>query len=83
MDEDTYRAALVKAAQLLGGVRPLCDRVHVPIPVMTQWLAGDGKPPIAVFLRAVDILIEEGDKPRFMGLSNDPGDKPSSGNEQV
>lgn len=69
--EDTYRAALVRAAELLGGARPLCDRLQVPMATMTRWLAGDGKPPMGVFLAAIDILIEEGAKPRFVPASND------------
>jgi hypothetical protein len=66
--EDTYRAALVRAAELLGGTRPLCDRLQVPMPDLTRWLAGDGKPAIGVFLKVIDVLIEEGRKPRFYPL---------------
>jgi hypothetical protein len=63
--EDTYRAALVRAAELLGGARPLCERLQVPMPELTRWLAGDGRPSIGVFLKVIDVLIEEGRKPRF------------------
>jgi hypothetical protein len=66
--EDTYRAALVRAAELLGGARPLSDRLQVPMPDLTRWLAGDGKPTIGVFLKVIDVLIEEGRKPRFYPL---------------
>ena len=66
--EDTYRAALVRAAELLGGARPLSDRLLVPMPDLTRWLAGDGKPTIGVFLKVIDVLIEEGRKPRFYPL---------------
>jgi hypothetical protein len=66
--EDTYRAALVRAAELLGGARPLCERLQVPMPELTRWLAGDGKPTIGVFLKVIDVLIEEGHKPRFYPL---------------
>jgi len=61
--EDTYRAALVRAAQLLGGARHLSDRLQVPLPELTRWLAGDGKPSIGTFLKVIDVLIEEGRTP--------------------
>lgn len=61
---DTYRAALVRAAELVGGVRRLSDRLRVPMADLTRWLAGDGKPSISVFLQVIDVLIEEGQKPR-------------------
>jgi len=63
--EDTHRAALVRAAQLLGGARPLSDRLQVPLPELTRWLAGDGKPSIGIFLKVIDVLIEEGRRPRL------------------
>ena len=69
--EDTYRAALVRAAQLLGSARALCNRLQVPMPTMTHWLAGNGRPPIGVFLKVIDILIEAGAKPRLHDASND------------
>jgi hypothetical protein len=65
VSEDTYRAALVRAAELLGGAKSLCDRLHVPMSDLTHWLAGNGKPPVGIFLRVIDILIEEGRKPKF------------------
>jgi hypothetical protein len=79
VEDDTYRVALVKAAVLLGGARALSDRLRVPMPELTHWLAGDGKPPMGVFLRVVDILIEERDKPQFLPdpSSNDSSGKPS------
>lgn len=62
--QQTYRAALARAAGLLGGARELSHRLQVPMPDLTRWLAGEGKPAIDVFLRVVDILIEEGRKAR-------------------
>jgi hypothetical protein len=61
--EDTYRAALVRAAHLLGGARRLGERLQVPMPELTRWLAGDGKPSIGTFLKVIDVLIEESGKP--------------------
>ena len=62
--QQTYRAALARAAGLLGGARELSHRLQVPMPNLTRWLAGEGKPAIDVFLRVVDILIQEGRKAR-------------------
>jgi hypothetical protein len=76
--EDTYRAALVRAAQLVGGARPLSDRLRVPMADLTRWLAGDGTPSIGVFLRVVDVLIAERDKPRFNPIEK-PKEKPAKG----
>jgi hypothetical protein len=75
--EDTYRAALVRAAQILGGARALCDRLHVPMAELTRWLAGDGKPSIGIFLKVIDILIEEGQSPRFLEPTPIKGIKPA------
>ncbi|HWM31962.1 MAG TPA: hypothetical protein VNO69_09735 [Methyloceanibacter sp.] len=62
--DDTYRATLVRAAEILGGAKPLCDHLQVPMADLARWLTGDGKPPIGIFLRAVDVLIEERGKPK-------------------
>jgi hypothetical protein len=58
----TYRAALARAAGLVGGARELSDRLRVPIADLTRWLAGKGRPTNDVFLGVVDILIEKGKK---------------------
>jgi len=63
--EDTYRAALVRAAEILGGARRLSDRLQVPMPELTRWLAGHGKPSFGTFLKVIDVLIEEGRRPRL------------------
>ena len=69
--EDTYRAALVRAAELVGGARPLCDRLQVPMPDLTRWLAGADQPSIGTFLKVIDILIEGASKPVSQPASND------------
>ena len=57
--ERTYRTTLARAAGLIGGARRLSDRLGVSMPDLTRWLAGEGRPPLDVFLRAVDILLQE------------------------
>lgn len=64
MPDDTHRAALARAVELVGGEKPLCQRLRVSTSDLARWLAGDAKPPIGVFLRVIDVLIEEERKPR-------------------
>lgn len=63
VEPDTYRAALVWAAELLGGAAPLSKRLGVRMEDLTRWLAGASQPPMAVFVAVVDVLIQEGRKP--------------------
>ena len=70
-DAQTYRAALAHAAGLLGGARELSDRLQVPMSDLARWLAGQGKPSIGVFLRVIDILIEQGRKSRLELMSGE------------
>ena len=57
---DAYRATLVRAAQILGGVPALSRRLQVPMLDVKRWLAGAQKPSMGIFLKVIDILIEEG-----------------------
>lgn len=57
--DDTYRAALVRAAVLLGGTVPLARRLQVPMPDLTRWLAGADRPSIGSFLKVIDILLSD------------------------
>jgi hypothetical protein len=57
--QDTYRAALVRAAELLGGAAPLARRLQVPMPELRRWLAGDEVPSMGTFLKVIDMLLED------------------------
>src|SRR5688572_4475916 len=74
IERDTYRAALVWAAELLGGAVPLSHRLGVRMADLTHWMAGDGQPPTAVFLAVVDLLIEKGRSPD-LGSGKAPDDQ--------
>jgi anti-sigma factor ChrR (cupin superfamily) len=63
--EDTYRATLASAAELLGGAAQLAHRLHVPVSDLKRWLAGPDRPSIGTFLKVVDLLIEERGKSRL------------------
>jgi len=54
-----YSRALAKAAELLGGRDQLAQMLQVPLVDVERWLADDGKPPREVFLRIVDIILDE------------------------
>lgn len=61
-EDEIYRAAVVRAAVLLGGARELGQRLQIGMTDLTRWLAGKEKPPRFVFLRVVDIILEERQK---------------------
>jgi len=48
---------LQRACELLGSERSLARRLRVPMPALFMWLKGTEKPPRALFMEAVDILI--------------------------
>jgi|1185.fasta_scaffold01040_3 hypothetical protein len=54
-----YSRALAKAAELLGGRRELARVLQVPVAQIENWIADDGKPPREIFLRVVDIILDE------------------------
>ncbi len=52
---------LRRAIELMGGERPLAKRLRVPMHDLQMWLDGTEKPTRALFLAAVDVLIEHDD----------------------
>jgi hypothetical protein len=54
-----YSRALAKAAELLGGRAALARMLQVPIAEIEKWLADEAKPPREIFLRIVDIILDE------------------------
>lgn len=69
----TYRASLLRAAELVGGAPALARRLHVPMADLRNWLAGIGKPPEYVFLTVIDIVLD-GTK---TSSSDRPDDEPA------
>lgn len=63
MENQTYRAAIAHAANLVGGVQELSDRLRIPRADLMRWISGEGKPTIGVFLRIIDLMIEQSKKP--------------------
>jgi hypothetical protein len=54
-----YSRALAKAAELVGGRRELARVLQVPLAQIENWIGDEGKPPRDIFLRVVDIILDE------------------------
>ena len=66
-----YSRSLQKAAELIGGRARLCRHLHVPAAELQKWIEDKAVPPMGVFLRVVDYIIDETPPP---GDASDPGD---------
>lgn len=71
MAASVYSRTLQKAAELVGGRAKLGRRLRVPADDLDKWIEDQAVPPIGVFLRAVDLILEEGPAPDES--SSDPG----------
>ena len=54
-----YSRAVQKAAELLGGREKLSRVLQVPGAEIDKWIADQAKPPREVFLRVVDLILDE------------------------
>jgi hypothetical protein len=63
---------LQKAAALLGGRKQLCRRLHVPAKDLQKWIDDAAVPPQSLFLRAVDLILDETPAPPSDSDANDP-----------
>jgi hypothetical protein len=70
-----YSRTLQKAAELIGGRKNVCRHLRVPAAELDKWIDDKAVPPIGVFLRVVDFIIDETPPP---AESSDPGDAPPS-----
>jgi hypothetical protein len=60
MDAGPVRAcALRRAADILGGNRPLRAYLNVSALVLGMWMSGAQPPPTDVFLKVVDLIVEK------------------------
>ena len=59
MAASVYSRAVQKAADLLGGRQRLAKVLRVPIDEIDSWIADKTRPPREVFLRVVDIVLDE------------------------
>lgn len=59
MSDVVRSLALRRAASILGGSRPLRVYLNVSAMVLAMWMSGVSKPPTDVFLKAVDLIVEQ------------------------
>src|SRR5688572_21169127 len=59
MISSVYSRTFQKAAQLAGGQQKLARHLRVPLAELEKWIAGKAAPPMASFLDAVDLVLEE------------------------
>ena len=55
---DVHVRTLSRAAELVGGQQALALRLSVTPSHLALWMAGLEAPPLHIFLRAVDIVLE-------------------------
>jgi hypothetical protein len=68
-----YSRTFQKAAELIGGHAKLCRHLRVPEASLQRWIDDKEVPPVGIFLKAVDYIIDETPTPG----SSDPGDPPT------
>jgi hypothetical protein len=60
VDSNSVRAqTLARAAEILGGSRPLRAYLNVSALVLGMWMSGAAPAPTDVFLKAVDLVVEK------------------------
>ena len=67
-----YSRALLKAAELLGGREQLARILQVPTTEIDRWIVDEAKPTREIFLRVVDIILDE----TAAGAGDDAGPPP-------
>ena len=73
MASSIYSRALRKAAELIGGEDKLRRQLRVPAADLKKWLEDKAVPPAGIFLRVVDLIIEETPAPP----GSEPPDPPA------
>jgi hypothetical protein len=68
-----YSRTLQKAAELLGGRARLCRHLRVPSAELERWIADQVQPPRGIFLKAVDVILDETPPP----VESEPADPPA------
>jgi hypothetical protein len=51
-------AAIQRAANIVGGVGPLAERLKVPESQLDYWMRDIGRPPDKVFFDVLDVIID-------------------------
>ena len=72
MHASVYSRTLQKAADSAGGHKKLARILRVPLADLEKWIADKDEPPMAIFLKAVDLVLEE----TSSSGASEPGDLP-------
>ena len=67
-----YSRAVTKAAELLGGRAELGRVLQTPVAEIDRWITEEAKPPREMFLRVVDIILDE----TSAGVADEPSEQP-------
>ena len=67
MVDKVYARTLQKAAELSGGQKQLARMLRVPLAELEKWIAGEAAPPMSVFLKAIDFVLDETPSPFSRG----------------
>jgi hypothetical protein len=58
-DKNVRTHAVRRAAEILGGSRPLRAYLNVSALLIGLWISGAATPPTDVFLKVVDLIVEK------------------------
>jgi hypothetical protein len=72
MVDKVYGRTFQKASELLGGTRKLARELRVPLGDLEKWMASQAAPPLAVFLKAIDLVLDETAPPAGASEPADP-----------
>jgi len=67
-----YSRTFQKAAELCGGAKKLARQLRVPLADLEKWMAGAATPPMHIFLKAVDLVLDETQPPGGLSEPADP-----------
>lgn len=67
-----YVRTLLKAAELMGGRKKLAAHLGAPAAELEKWISGDAVPSLPVFLKAVDLILDETPAPGDDVASDSP-----------
>jgi hypothetical protein len=73
--DKVYSRTFQKAVELLGDRKTLARELQVPMADLEKWIAGSVKPPMQVFLKAIDLVLDETSP---QGGLSDPSDSAPS-----
>lgn len=80
---NVHARAMRRAAQVMGSVEALRAHLEVSMRQLCAWMAGEARPPDAVFLRVVDLLSDEELATLKQGMrdQNPPESRPREGGD--